>query len=399
MSELSFEELLKEEESVRIHNGSVVTGKVIYVKENEIALNIGYKHDGIVTKSEYSDDPNVNLLEAVHVGDEMDVKVLKVNDGEGQVALSFKKVSQERSIKALEEAFEAKTPLTGTVTEVIKGGLSVDCQGATVFIPASLVSDFFERNLKKYTDKEIEFVLIEYNPRKHRIVGDRKQLIEAEKAAARKALLERVDVGMIVSGKIKNLTDFGAFIDLDGADGLLHISEMSFGRIDNPKKLFKVGDEVEAFIKEIKDDKIALSIQFPEKNPWVADGPYSLGNIVKGKVARVLDYGAFIELEPGIDGLLHVSQISYERVEKPADVLKVGDEIEAKVVECDLENRKISLSIKALLPEPEVKEEEAEAPAEETPVEAPAEAPVEEAPVEAPEAEAEVANAEENTEE
>ncbi len=380
MSEQSFEELLNQEGSLnRIHTGSIVSGTVIDVKDNEIVLNIGYKADGIVPKYEYSNDPSVNLKEAVQVGDVLEVKVLKVNDGDGQVALSYKRLSSDRANKVLEEAFEAGTVLSGTVEQGLKAGLTVDCEGTKVFIPASLVSDNFENDLSKYVGKTVEFKLIEYSPRRRRIVGDRKQLVAAQKAEALKELLDRIEVGMIVNGKVKSLTDFGAFIDLGGADGLLHISEMSWGRIDNPKKLYKVGDEVEAYVKEIKEDKIALSVKYPENNPWTEDSPYLTGNIVKGKVARMTDFGAFVELEPGIDGLLYVSNIAHERVEKPQDVLKVGQELELKVIDFMPEDHKISLSRKALLPEPEVPTQEA-APAEETPAEetpAEAEAPVE----------------------
>ena len=350
MSEVSFEQLLNEEGSLnQIRTGAVVKGTVIGVKENEISLNIGYKADGIVTKSEYTNDSSADLKQLVHVGDEMEVKVLKVNGGEGQVSLSYKRLAQDRSAKELEEAFENKTVLKAKVTQVLNGGLSVMVNGIRVFIPASLVSDGYERDLNKYADQEIEFVIIEFNPRRRRIIGDRKQILVERKAAAQKALMERIEEGMIVTGKVKNLTDFGAFIDLGGADGLLHISEMSWGRIESPKKLFKVGDEVEAFIKEIKGDKIALSMKFPDKNPWLnADEKYAAGNIVTGKVARMTDFGAFIELEPGVDALLHVSQISREHVEKPSDVLSIGQEIRAKVVDFNPEERKISLSIKAL---------------------------------------------------
>ena len=360
MSEVSFEQLLNEEGSLnQIRTGAVVKGTVIGVKENEISLNIGYKADGIVTKNEYTNDSSADLTELVHVGDEMEVKVLKVNDGEGQVALSYKRLAQDRSSKELEEAFENKTVLTAKVAQVLNGGLSVLVDGIRVFIPASLVSDGFERDLTKYADQEIEFVIIEFNPKRRRIIGDRKQILVAKKAAMQKELMERIQEGMIVNGTVKNLTDFGAFIDLGGADGLLHISEMSWGRIESPKKVFQVGDEVEAFIKEIKGEKIALSLKFPDKNPWVnAEEKYAVGNVVTGKVARMTDFGAFIELEAGVDALLHVSQISRTHVEKPADVLSVGQEIEAKVVDFNPEERKISLSIKAM-------EAPAEAPAEE----------------------------------
>ena len=366
MSEVinEFDELLKQEESSmnQVRTGAIVKGTVIGVKENEISLNIGYKSDGIVTKQEYTNDASVNLTEAVHVGDEMEVKVLKVNDGDGQVALSYKRLAQDRSSKKLEEAFENHTVLTAKVTQVLSGGLSVVVDGIRIFIPASLVSDGFERDLNKYADQEIEFVIIEFNPRRRRIIGDRKQILVERKEAMKKELFERIEEGMIVEGTVKNLTDFGAFIDLGGADGLLHISEMSWGRIENPKKVFKVGEQVEAFIKEIKGEKIALSMKFPDRNPWLnAEEKYAVGNLVKGKVARMTDFGAFVELEPGVDALLHVSQISRDHVDKPSDVLTVGQEIEAKVVDFNPDDKKISLSIKQMEIDQEAEAEEANA--------------------------------------
>ncbi|MCD8330075.1 MAG: 30S ribosomal protein S1 [Lachnospiraceae bacterium] len=350
MSEVSFEQLLNEEGSLnQIRTGAVVKGTVIGVKENEISLNIGYKADGIVTKNEYTNDSSVDLMEKVHVGDEMEVKVLKVNDGEGQVALSYKRLAQDRNSKKLEEAFENHTILKAKVSQVLSGGLSVMIDGIRIFIPASLVSDGFERDLGKYADQEIEFVIIEFNPKRRRIIGDRKQILVARKEEMKKALFERIEEGMIVEGTVKNLTDFGAFIDLGGADGLLHISEMSWGRIESPKKVFKVGDQVEVFIKEIKGEKIALSMKVPDKNPWMnADEKYGVGCIVTGKVARMTDFGAFVELEPGVDALLHVSQISRSHVDKPSDVLNIGQEITAKVVDFNPDDKKISLSVKAL---------------------------------------------------
>ena len=222
-------------------------------------------------------------------------------------------------------------------------------EGSRVFIPASLVSDTFERDLNKYADQEIEFVIIEFNPRRRRIIGDRKQLILEEKARLQEELFARINVGDIVTGVVKNVTDFGAFIDLGGADGLLHISEMSWGRVENPKKVFKVGEELEVLIKDIRGEKIALSLKFEDTNPWLtADEKYAAGNIVEGRVARMTDFGAFVELEPGVDALLHVSQISRQHVEKPSDVLSAGQIIEAKVVDFNGEDRKISLSMKAL---------------------------------------------------
>ena len=348
MSEMSFEQML-DESFKTIHNGEVVEGTVIDVKDDEIILNIGYKADGIITKSEYTNDSSIDLKEAVHVGDTMEAKVLKVNDGEGQVLLTYKRLAAEKGNKRLEEAFENHEVLTAPVAQVLDGGLSVVVDEARVFIPASLVSDTYEKNLQKYAGQEIEFVISEFNPRRRRIIGDRKQLLVAKKAEMQKALFERIHVGDVVEGTIKNVTDFGAFIDLGGADGLLHISEMSWGRAENPKKTFKVGEKLKVLIKDISGDKIALSLKFADQNPWLtAAEKYAAGNVVTGRVARMTDFGAFVELEPGVDALLHVSQISQEHVEKPSDVLSVGQEITAKVVDFNGEDKKISLSMKAL---------------------------------------------------
>lgn len=348
MSEQTFEELL--EGSVKtIRTGEVVSGKVIAVKEDEIVLNIGYKSDGIITRSEYTNDNNADLTTMVQIDDEMEAKVVKVNDGEGQVVLSYKRLAADRGNKRLEEAFENQEVLTAPVTRIDKGGLSVTVEGTRVFIPASLVSDTYEKDLTKYDGQEIEFVITDFKPRQRRIIGDRKRLLVAKKKEMQKALFEKIEPGMTVTGTVKNVTDFGAFIDLGGADGLLHISEMSWGRVDNPKKMFAVGDEVTSFIKEINGSKIALSLKFEDKNPWLtAAEKYAVGTVVEGRVARMTDFGAFVELEPGVDALLHVSQISRAHVEKPSDVLSKDQTITAKVVDFNEESNKISLSMKAI---------------------------------------------------
>ncbi len=354
-----FEASLAEES--RISVGKLVKGEVIDVKEDEIILNINYKADGIITKNEYSNDVNISLKDKVQIGEMIEAKVIKTNDGDGQVLLSVKRVAAEKANEKLEEAYNNEEVLKGVVTQVLDGGLIVTVEEARVFIPASLVSDTYERDLTKYKDQEIEFKITEFNPRKRRIIGNRKMLIEAEKKAAKEALFARIHVGDTVEGTVKNVTDFGAFIDLGGADGLLHISEMSWGRVDNPKKLFNVGDAVKAIIKDIQGEKIALSLKFEDTNPWLtASDKYAVGNIVTGKVARMTDFGAFVELEPGVDALLHVSQIAKEHIEKPSSVLSVGQEIEAKVVDFRLDEKKISLSMKALLLEDEVAEGEAD---------------------------------------
>ncbi len=346
----NFEQML-DEFSKTIRNGEVVDGTVIDVKPDEIILNIGYKADGIITRNEYTNDANVDLTEVVSPGDTMVAKVLKVNDGEGQVLLTYKRLAAEKCSERLKEAYENGEVLKAPVTQVLDGGLSVVIDDTRIFIPASLVSDVYERDLTKYQDQEIEFVLTEFNPRRRRIIGNRKQLLLEEKAKRQEELLARIEVGDVIEGKVKNITDFGAFIDLGGADGLLHISEMSWGHVDNPKKIYKVGQDVRVFIKDIRDTKIALSVKFPEDNPWNdAAQKYAPVTIITGKVARMTDFGAFVELAPGVDALLHVSQIAREHVDKPSDVLSIGQEIEAKVVDFNGEEHKISLSMKALAP-------------------------------------------------
>ncbi len=350
-----------EESCKTIHNGEVVEGTVIAVKPEEIILNIGYKADGIVTRNEYSNTPNIDLTTVVNIGDKMDTKVIKVNDGDGQVLLSHKRLAFDKGNKRIEEAFENKEVLKAEVAQVLDGGLSVLVEESRVFIPASLVSDGYEKDLSKYLGKEIEFVITEFNPRKRRIIGDRKQLLMAEREKLQKELFEHLKVGDVINGVVKNVTDFGVFIDLGGADGLLHISEMSWGRVENPKKVYKPGQEVRVFVKEINGSKIALSRKFEDENPWVdAQDKFAVGKEVTGKVARMTDFGAFIELEEGIDALLHVSQISREHVDKPSNILSVGQEVTAKIVDFDLDNKKISLSIKALLPDEPEEEAKAE---------------------------------------
>ncbi len=353
MSELTFEQML--EESLKtIRNGEIVEGTIIDVKPDEAVLNIGYKSDGILTRNEYTNEANVDLTTILKAGDKMEVKVIKVNDGEGQVLLSYKRLALEKGNKRIQEAFENKEVLKAKVAQVLDGGLSVVVDEVRVFIPASLVSNVYEKDLTKYADQEIEFVISEYNPKRRRYIGDRKQLLVAKKAEQQRELFEKIHIGDVVEGTVKNVTDFGAFIDLGGADGLLHISEMSWGRVENPKKVFKVGDSIKVLIKDIEGTKIALSLKFEDSNPWKdAADKYAVGKEVTGKVARMTDFGAFVELEEGVDALLHVSQISKEHIEKPSDVLTVGQEVTAKIVDFNEDEKKISLSIKALLaPEP-----------------------------------------------
>ena len=361
MSEMSFEELLNESMK-EIHPGEKITGTVISVHSDYAVLNIGYKADGIIRNYDYSREQGLDLTGVLKVGDELTVIVKKLNDGEGQVVLSRKELIQSQINERLKVLYDSNEVQHGTVTKITPGGVIVEIEPEiTVFIPRSLISNKQNEDLNSYQGKEIDFVISEFNPVKNRCIGDRKRLIVAEEKKKREEALSKIHEGDIVEGTIINLMDYGAFIDLGGIDGLLHISEMGWGKIKNPKKSFNIGDKIKVLVREIKNGKVSLTAKFPEENPWLlARVNYALGKVVKGKVVRMTDYGAFISLDDYIDALLHISEISREKIKKPEDVLQIGQEIEAKVIDFNETEKKISLSMKALLPEPEATEEDKE---------------------------------------
>ena len=346
MSEMSFEQML-DETFKTIHNGEVLEGKVISVRPDEAVLNIGYKADGILTSNEYSNTP-VDLTTVISVGDELTVKVLKVNDGEGQGALSYKKLAAEKANKRIEEAFENKEVLKAPVVQILKGGLSVDVEGGRVFIPASLVSDAFERDLDKYLNQEIEFVVTEFNPKKRRIIGDRKQLIVAEKKAAKDALFAKIEVGMTVEGVVKNVTDFGAFIDINGVDGLLPISEISWQRIKHPSDVLTLGQKIEVKILKIDEQlkRISLSLKRIGDNPWEEiEDKFKEGEVITGTVNKVTSFGAFINIFPGVEALLPVAEMEDSNA-NPFDIYKAGDEVKVMIKKFTPQEHRIALSVK-----------------------------------------------------
>lgn len=373
MENQSFEEML-DQFSVQIRRGEVITGTVISVKEDEIYVNIGGKSDGIIPKSEYSNFPSVDLRNEVQVGQEIRAKVLRINDGEGQVLLTYKRLKADEGYRRVEELFKSGEKVTARVNLVLSGGLVVIIDEVRIFIPASLISDEYVSNLNQFKNQEITFVITEFNLRKSRIIGNRRILLEKEKNEKMEEVFDKLHVGDVMTGVVKNITEYGAFVNINGIDGLVHISELSWGRIRSPKDVVTVGEEVKVRVLEIDKDKqkVSLSMKFDNENPWNgAEVKYAVGNTVSGRVARMTDFGAFVELEKGVDALLHVSQISMKHVEKPADVLSVGQTVTAKVTDLNLDDKKISLSIKELEKEEmgEVAKEDAEA----TPAEAPAE--------------------------
>lgn len=358
--EATFEQML-EESLVTLHTGDVVKGTVIQVVNEEVSVNLGFKSDGIIARGEFSSDPTVIPSKTVQPGDEIEVFVVRVNDGDGNVMLSRKRIEAQKGIEEIEAAYNEKTVVTGTVTSVVKGGLIAVVNGVNVFIPSSQVSNRFIEDLSVFNGQELEFNIIEVDRVKRRFIGGRKALVEQEIAAKRAALFETIQAGSRVNGTVSRLTDFGAFVDLGGVDGLIHISEMSWGRISNPKEVLKEGQEVEVFVLDVDKEKgkISLSLKDADKNPWkLAAEKYAVGSIVEGKVVRMVPFGVFVELEPGVDGLVHISQIANKHVVKPEDELKVGEVINVKVLEVNPEQKKISLS-----------KRQADAPVEEAPAE------------------------------
>ncbi len=319
MSEMQNFEQMLEDSIIQIHRGEIVEGTIIGVNADEIYVNIGYKSDGIIPKSEFSNFPTVDLRKEVEVGQKIRSKVLRVNDGEGQVLLTYKRLKAEEGLNYVEELFNSKEVVTAKVNLVLKGGLVVIIKEVRVFIPASLVSDEYVSDLEQFKNEELSFVITEFNLKKNRIIGNRRILIEKEKNLKMDEIFETIQVGDVMDGVVKNITDYGAFVNVGGVDGLVHISELSWGRIRSPKDVVKVGDEVKVRILDINKDKkkISLSMKFKDENPWNdAEEKYAVGNVVTGRVARMTDFGAFIELETGVDALLHVSQISVKHVEK-----------------------------------------------------------------------------------
>jgi 4-hydroxy-3-methylbut-2-enyl diphosphate reductase len=369
MSEVNvFEEMLNE--SLReIHSRDVVTGTVVQVTESEIVFNIGYKCDGTMTKYEFggTDEP---LTEQVKLGDKMEVLVIKVGDSE--VLLSRRRLLQDRDYAELEAAMENKTVLQGVVADAFDKGINVQYKNSKIFIPAPLVDIRRVEDLSEFVGQEIEFRIIRMQRRRGWIRGDRRSVLAEARAQKREEVLSRIEVGARMTGTVRNITNYCAFVDLGGVDGMLHLSEMGWKVIRHPNQYVKVGDVIEVLVKAFdpETNRISLSTKFPEENPWLgAEEKYAVGNIVTGTVVRFADFGAFVELEKGIDALIHISHISRKFVKSPGDVLTIGQQIEAKVIDFDPEKKRISLSMRELEPEETAEASADEAPAEEAPIE------------------------------
>lgn len=346
--ELTFQEML-DQSFVSLHTGDIVTGSVIQISNEEISVNLGYKSDGVISRNEYSSDPKVVPSEEVKVGDSIEVLVLRVNDGEGNISLSRRRIEAQKGLDEVEAAYNDKTVVTGDVTELVKKGMIALVNGVRVFIPSSQVSQRYVDDLREFVGKELTFNIIEFDRTKRRIIGSRKLILAKELESKKEEVFGKLTVGGKTTGRVNRLTDFGAFIDLGGIDGLIHISEMSWGKITNPRDILKEGETIEVNVLSIdrEKSKISLSLKDADKNPWKdVETKFAVGEKFKGKVVRMVPFGVFVELTEGVDGLVHISQISSKHINKPEDVLKVGEEVTVKVMECSNEQKKISLSIK-----------------------------------------------------
>jgi 4-hydroxy-3-methylbut-2-enyl diphosphate reductase len=335
-----------DESLTTLQNGAVVKGTIVRVTATEVIVDLGYKSDGIIIKSEYTDDSAAILTEIAKPGDIVEVFVVRVNDGEGNVLVSKKKVDSRANYSKLEAALEDKSALPGKVIDLVKGGLIVSILGNRAFVPASQISARFEQEVFK--GKEFNFNIIEFDRSKKRILAGRKELAAKEADEKRSEIFTKIEVGQSLEGTVSRLVDFGAFIDLGGGvDGLIHVSELSWKRVRKPSDILAIGDNVKATVIKFDPEKgkISLSLKDINANPWNnVTEKYPVGEIVEGKVARLAQFGAFITLEEGIDGLVHISQIADRRIAKPDEELTLGEIIKVKVVEIDIENKKISLS-------------------------------------------------------
>lgn len=337
---------------VRIHGGQVLTGTVIQIVDGEISVSIGYKSDGYIPRSEFSNDPDLDPASQYKVGDPIEVEVLKVNDGEGNVLLSRKNVESQKAWEEFTASAESEGKvLEGTCKEAIKGGVIVSLtNGASAFVPASQVSTKYVADLKEFVGKPMKIKVLEVDAKRRRIIG-----------SAKEAVWDSLTPGMKVMGTVRRIVDFGVFVDIGGVDGLLHVTQCAWGRIKSPAELFTVNQKIEVVIREVdkENKKISLGYKELQPKPWAtADERYPVGSFVEGKVVRIVPFGAFVSLEPTIDGLIHISQVGIKRVAKVEDELAVGDRVRCKVVEVDTSKRRISLSRREALIEENPEEAE-----------------------------------------
>lgn len=364
---MSFEEMLNASFK-STYTGEKVKGIVTSIAPNEIAVDIGTKHAGYAPLSELTSNPNLKPEDIVKVGDELEFVVLRVNDVEGTVMLSKKRLDAQAGFEKVTKAAGTNEVLSGVVTDVVKGGVLAVTEGVKVFIPASLSGVSKNEPLEQLLKQEVKFVIREVNEKRHRAVGSIKDVLKEERKVLEDQFWSAVEVGKTYQGVVKSLTSYGAFVDLGGVDGMVHISELSWLRIKHPSDVVKVGDVLEVYVKDIdtENKKISLGYKKTEDNPWeVLKRDFEIGSACKAKVVSMTTFGAFAQILPGVDGLIHISQISTERINKPQDVLTVGQEVDVKITDIDFDKKRVSLSMRALLEEAEAADDAVQA-AEET---------------------------------
>ncbi len=337
-----------EKTMVRLRRGDVVTGEIINVTDSEITVNLGYKSDGIIPKEEISNDMTINPSDIAKEGEKIEVYVLSLDDGEGNVLLSKRKVAIVKGWNELEKIKEEGSTVEANVVEAVKGGVIAIVHGIRCFIPASHISDRYVDDLKVFEGQTLNTKIIEIDRRKNKVILSRKVVLEEENKIKREELFSRLEKGLRIEGEIKRITNFGAFVDIGGVDGLIHISELSWGRVKHPTEVVNVGDIVEVEVLSFDEEKgrVSLGLKQTRPHPWeTAEQKYPVGSIVEGKVVRLVDFGAFVELELGLDGLVHISQISKEHIAKPSDELHIGQKVKVKVLDIKPDDRRISLNI------------------------------------------------------
>ncbi len=373
-NEENFAELFEQYGTKTLNNGDIVDGTVVEVRGNEVIVDLdGFKYNGQLAADQLTDDPFAKVSDLVKVGDTITVYVVGVNDAEGKVVLSRKKLVAMESWNKIKEAYENNAILDAKIIRAVKGGVIALAEAYQIFVPARQASLRFVQDLESLLNTDVRLRIIEIDERRKRVVGSIKAVLEEEKKAIEEKFWADAEIGKEYTGTVKSLTSFGAFVDIGGVDGLIHISELSWNKIKHPSEIVKEGDVVKVYIKDLNQEtkKISLGYKKVEDDPWfIAKNQYKEGDVVKCTVVRMMPFGAFAQLMPNVDGLIHISQIADRRIGKPEDVLTIGEEVEAKITAIDWEAKKISLSIRALIaPTPEeVKEEEAAAPAEAAPV-------------------------------
>lgn len=347
----NFAELL--EESLKNFNtDEKVHGVVVGIAPNEVYVDVGRKQAGFIPLAELSNDPNAKAEDLVKIGDELDLLIMRTNDQEGTIMLSKKRLDAIKGWDEIIKANEEDTPVTGFVTDVVKGGVIAVANGVRVFIPASQATATRGEPLENLLKKEVTFKIIEVNKGRRRAVGSIRAILKEERQKLADKFWETAEIGKKYTGTVKSLTSYGAFVDIGGIDGMIHISELSWGRIKHPSEVVKVGDTVEVYIKDLDREKgkISLGYKKTEDNPWeILKRDYPEGTVTEATIVGMTDFGAFANILPGIDGLIHISQISTERIEKPQDVLKIGDKVTVKITKIDFDKKRISLSIRELL--------------------------------------------------